>query len=96
MEVLPLPARHPTERALIASIAGNQSWANTPDRAARTEAPRKAFLDRFEEQVDSSITEPAARAAAAENLRRAYYKRLALKSAQARRAKKTAGGGRAA
>jgi hypothetical protein len=91
-----LPARNPSDRALIASIAGNQSWANTADRAARTEAPRKAFLDRFEQQVDPSITDPASRSAAAENLRRAYYKRLALKSAQARRAKKATGGGRAA
>lgn len=91
-----MPARNPSDRALIASIAGNQSWANTPDRTARTETARKAFLDRFEEQVDPSITDPDARRAAAENLRRAYYKRLALKSAQARRAKKAAGGGRAA
>ncbi len=91
MEVTPVPARNPSERSLIASIAGNQSWANTPDRAARTDKARKALVDRFEKLVNPAITDPVARAAAAENLRRAHYKRMALKSAQSRRAKAARG-----
>ena len=81
-----MPAQNPAERALIASIAANQSWAKTADRAARTAAARKAMFDRFEELVDPGITEPTARAAAAENLRRAHFQQMALKSARSRRA----------
>lgn len=80
-------AHNPTERKIISSIAGNESWARTVDRAARTAPARAAALDRFERQVDPAITDPVARAQAAEHLRRAYFARLALKSAQARRAK---------
>ncbi|MCB1266445.1 MAG: hypothetical protein KDB56_18055 [Mycobacterium sp.] len=70
-------------------IAVHESWARTPDRAARTEKARKAALDRFERQVDPDGTlPPAERAKRAENARKAYFSRLALKSAQARRARK--------
>ncbi|UQE74636.1 hypothetical protein MYK68_18275 [Gordonia sp. PP30] len=76
----------PTERALRAEIAAHESWARTPDRAARTAPARKAALDRFEKQVDPDGTlPPAERARRAEHARKAYFKRLALKSAQARR-----------
>jgi len=81
-------AKDPADRSLIASIAAHISWGRTPNRAARTEAARQAALDRFEAQVPPEVVDPAARAAAAENLRRAYYKTLARKSAQARKAKK--------
>lgn len=82
-----MAAHNPADRSLIASIASEVSWSRTPDRTARTEAARKAFADRFETQVPPEVTDPATRALAAENLRRAFYKGLALKSAQARRAK---------
>lgn len=68
----------PAERKLIGSIAAHQSWANTPDRAKRT-APARAALDA------KFLAEAGGDPARAENLRRAHYKRLALKSAQARR-----------
>lgn len=103
MEVLPLPARDPEDRRSIASIAGHISWGKTVDRTARTSTPRQAFLDRFDAEVPAEITDPAARAAAAENLRTAYFKQLARKSAETRKAKagkrrqsRTDGGGRAA
>jgi hypothetical protein len=84
-----MPARSAAERSLIASIASETSWAFTPDRAARTEPARErgpASLGYFEVQVDpNGDLDPAVRAARADNLRRAYFKRLALKSAQARR-----------
>lgn len=81
------PAKLPAERSLIASIAADVSWARTVDRPARTAAARKALADRFEARVPAEIIDPVARVVAAENLRRAYYKALALKSAQARRAR---------
>lgn len=91
-----MPAKNSSERSLIASIAADVSWARTADRVARTEAARKAFLDRFEQQVPPEVTDPATRARAAENLRRAFYKTLARKSAIARKAKaaRKAGGAR--
>jgi hypothetical protein len=92
-----VPAQDPSDRSLIASIAADISWARTADRAARTEAARKALLDRFEAAVPAEVTDPATRSAAAENLRRAYYKTLARKSALARKAKvvaRKAGGAR--
>ncbi|NOP96958.1 hypothetical protein HGK70_13895 [Mycolicibacterium fortuitum] len=70
-------------------IAAHESWARTPDRAARTANARKAMLDKFEQQVDpDGQLAPAERAKRAENARKAYFARLALKSAQARRNRK--------
>lgn len=80
-----MPAHTPNERALVARIASHTSWANTRDRSQRTEAARRAFRDRFIEQVPADITDPAQRAVAAESLRRAHYAQLALKSSQSRR-----------
>jgi hypothetical protein len=65
-------------------IGAHISWANTQDRAART-APARAALDRkFLEEAGGDEIRAA-------HLRKAYFQRLALKSAQARRARK--GGG---
>ncbi|MFF0876626.1 hypothetical protein [Micromonospora aurantiaca (nom. illeg.)] len=78
----------PTERILIARIAAAERWGRTVDRTAATEPARKAFRDRFEAQVPPEVTDPDRRAEMAEHLRRAFYQRLALKSAQARRNRK--------
>jgi hypothetical protein len=76
----------PTERRLRAQIAAEESWAQTADRSARTANARKAMLDKFETQVDpEGKLSPAERAVRAEHARKAHFKRLALKSAQARR-----------
>jgi hypothetical protein len=73
-----MPAHDPTERSLAAKLASHESWAQTPDRAART-APARAALDaKFLEQAGGDPVR-------AENFRKAYYARLALKSAQSRR-----------
>lgn len=78
-----------TDRALRASIAAHTSWAKTADPTARTAPARRAFLDKFEREVDPDGTlDPADRARRAESLRKAHFARLALKSAAARRAKK--------
>lgn len=67
-------------------MAANESWAHTPDRAARTRAARQGLDAKFEREVDPDrVMSPADRAKAVANARRAYYQRLALKSAEARR-----------
>lgn len=89
MAVSPLP---PAEVTALAQIAAHESWARTTDRSARTANARKAMLDKFEKQVDPDGTlTPAERAKRAEHARKAHFKRLALKSAQARR-RRAAGG----
>jgi hypothetical protein len=73
----------PAERQLAASIAAHESWANTPDRTKRT-APARAALDaKFLEQAGGDPVKAA-------HLRKAYFARLALKSALARRKAKEA------
>jgi len=75
-----------SERRLRASIAAHESWAQTADPSARTANSRRAALDKFETQVDpDGILTPPERAKRAEHARKAHFKRLALKSAQARR-----------
>lgn len=81
-----MPSSVPHERALIARIAAHESWARTPDRAARTAHARAAATAKFETQVDpDGVLSPAERARRAESARKAHFTRLALRSAQARR-----------
>ena len=76
----------PEQRSLRARLASHESWARTEDPTARTAPGRKAFLDRFEKLVDpDGELLPAERARRAEHARKAYFSRLALKSARARR-----------
>jgi hypothetical protein len=73
-----MPSYVSGDRSQISSIAAHTSWANTQDRSART-APARAALDlKF-------LTEADGDAIRAEHLRKAYFKRLALKSVQSRR-----------
>lgn len=53
------------------------SWANTPDRSARTANARTAFENKFLAEADG---DPAR----AESLRKAFYANLVLKSVQSR------------
>lgn len=74
------------ERSLMGRIAAHESWARTPDRTARTAKARAALMASFEKQVDPDGTlSPQEGARRAEHARKAYFARLALKSAQARR-----------
>lgn len=76
----------PELRSLRSQIAAHESWARTSDRSARTANARRAMLDKFEHDVDPEMKLPAAeRAARAEHARKAHFKRMAFKSAQARR-----------
>lgn len=76
---MPLSAE---DRSMVGSIGAHLSWAATVDRAART-APARAALD--QKFLDAADGDPV-RAA---HLRAAHFKRLALKSVQARRRAKT-------
>lgn len=79
----------PTERTLRARLAAHASWANTADRSARTAPARRAYMKRFERQVDpDGSLDSAERARRAEHAMRAHMTRAALKSAQARRHKR--------
>ncbi len=80
------------DRSLIARLAAHESWANTADPSARTEPARQALLGRFESQVDpDGVLSPEERARRAGHARKAYFARLALRSAQARRKTPVAG-----
>lgn len=83
---MPANRLSPNERRLVAQIGAHKSWEQTENRSARTEPARRAMLEKFEQQVDPDGTlQPAERAKRAEHARKAYFKRLALKSVQARR-----------
>jgi hypothetical protein len=73
----------PSDRALRARLAAHALHAQG---GTNTAPARKAFLDRFDRQVDPDGTlEPAVRAKRAEHARKAYFIALSLKSAKARR-----------
>jgi len=75
-----------SERFMVASIAANTRWANETDRTAATSPARAAFNRRFEDEVDPDRhLNPAERARRADSARKAYFMRLALKSARSRR-----------
>jgi hypothetical protein len=67
-----------SEISLNAKIAAYASWANTEDREVRTRKARQAFEDKF-------LTEAGGDVKRAEALRRAYFLKMAKKSAQTRR-----------
>jgi hypothetical protein len=68
----------PAEKSLRGKIAVETSWANTENRPARTANAREAFEDKFLAEADGDPRR-------AEHLRKAYYARLALQSAKARK-----------
>ncbi len=68
----------PSERTLHARANAHASWANTENRHSRTAAARAAADAKF---LDAAGGDPVR----AEHLRKAYFSRLALRSAQSRR-----------
>lgn len=77
-----------SDRQVIGAIGAYESWARTTDRTARTAPARKAFLDRFEREVDPDRTlDPLERARRAESAKRAYFLRLSRSSVRARQHK---------
>lgn len=74
----------PSERTLRARLVAHVLHASVDSRV-HTKPARRAFMARFEDQVDPDRISPAQRARRAEHAKKAYFIRLALKSAQARR-----------
>lgn len=62
-------------------IGAHISWANTTDRTARTAKARAALEQKFLDDADGDPVRAA-------HLRKAHFALLALKSAQARRARR--------
>jgi hypothetical protein len=78
-----------SERSIRGRIGAYTRWANTEDRYLTTRPAREGFYAKFEREVDPEARlAPQERAKRAEFARKAYYQRLALKSAQARRRRK--------
>jgi hypothetical protein len=74
----------PAERTLRARMAAHALHAKVDSRQ-HTESARKAFMNRFEDQVDPDrVLPPAERARRAEQAKKAYFVGLALKSSRAR------------
>jgi hypothetical protein len=81
----------PAERSLRARLAAHSMHAQHDARETTT-AARAAFLARFEVEVDPDGTlSPEERRRRAEHARRAYFTRLALASAKARRGERSGG-----
>jgi hypothetical protein len=73
-----MPESTPELRTLQARAAAHQSWGRTLNRTARTANARKAFEDKFLAEADGDELRAA-------SLKKAYFARLALKSAKARK-----------
>ena len=81
-----MPSRVPSERSQQSRLAAHVLHSRVADPSAHTAAARAAFLDRFEREVDpDGVLAPDERARRAEHARKAYFQRLALRSAQSRR-----------
>ena len=94
LERAPTPASPVSvETSLKRRAAAHESWARTPNRRARTAKATAAFLEKFARQVDpdNKLT-PEERHRRAVSARRAYYLRLSVKAAAARKARKAARG----
>lgn len=75
----------PSERILRARLAAHVLHASVDSRE-HTKPARRAFMARFEDQVDPDrVLTSAERARRAEHAKKAYFTQLAFKSAKARR-----------
>lgn len=73
-----------------ARIAAYESWAQTPDRTARTSAARTGLLEKFERQARERLpadATPRQIAEAADAARRAHYQRMSAAGVAARRSR---------
>ena len=78
-------ALSPSERTLRAQLASHTRWSREADPSAATAPARAAFNERFLDEVDPERKLPAEeRERRAAHARKAYYKRLAMKSVRAR------------
>ena len=78
-------------RSLVGRIGAHSLHARYDPRKT-TAAARRAFLDRFSREADpEGVLDPEERARRAHHLRKAYFARLALRSARRRRAQRGTG-----
>lgn len=77
----------PAERAQAGRLGAYVSWANTPNRAARTAPARRGLEAKFDRMVIEAHGElpPDEHAKCAEAFRNAYYAELTQKSVRARK-----------
>jgi hypothetical protein len=90
------PMSSPEELSLYGRIGAYAMHARHDSRKTTAKA-RAVFLSRFEREVDpEGVLPPEERARRAEYAKRAYFSKLALKSAQSRRMRAAArkGGGK--
>ncbi len=81
-----MPVATPADRRLQARLAAHVLHSRVKDPSAHTAPARAAFMDRFELQVDpDGVLPEAERRRRAEHAKKAYFTRLALASARARR-----------
>ena len=86
------PPRDKDPSRILRGRIGAYSLHSTHDPRLTTSKARETFLGRFEQEVDPGGTLPEAeRLRRAGYARKAYFARLALKSAKSRRARKTGG-----
>jgi hypothetical protein len=76
------------ERAALLGRVGGHTTQSRHDRIEITAPARAAFLDSFEREVDPNFVLPETERRRAEHARKAHFARLALKSAEVRRARK--------
>lgn len=70
----------PVEAALRGRLGAHTRWATCEDRRAATAPGHKAFMDRFERQVDpDGALPPMERAKRAKNAKAAHFAAMALK-----------------
>lgn len=81
-------ARSASDRTMTARIAAHTRWGRTVDRSRATASARSAWEARFEREADpDGVLTPEERAKRVKSLKSAYYTRLALRSARARRSR---------
>lgn len=80
----------PTERAQAGKLGAYVSWANTPNRTARTAPGRRAADAKFDQMVIDAhgVLPPEEHAKCAAAFRSAHYAEMALKSVRARKQKR--------
>jgi hypothetical protein len=83
-----MPARDPSERSAWAAVAADWRWGNEADRHAATQPMRDGRTRKYEKQVDPGrVLSEEERQRRVASLLRSDMRRLAIRSAQARRAR---------
>jgi hypothetical protein len=88
-----MPKSRPMTHQEAGRLGAMRKLSQRPDKAADTAAAREAFLDKLQAHLEAEVDpegqyDTATRAELAEYRRKEYFQRLAIRSAQARAAKK--------